>query len=239
MRRRTIIGVVISLTFAAVFVRLGIWQLQRLAQRRAYNAQLEHRLSEPPLSLAALPADTERAKYRRVHVSGTYDYDHEIVLTGRSRDGSPGVYLLTPLKPDGGGRAVLVDRGWVYSPDAFTVDAGRWREPEHAVIEGYVGPFAPRQAREPRSPSHPNAWRSLDGSRLPAAFPYPIAPYYVVALPAGDRPLPGAPVRQGIPAMGEGPHKSYAIQWFSFAAIALAGVAFLVHQEREARAPRG
>lgn len=239
MNRRTIIAVIVSLGAAALFVRLGVWQLQRLAQRRAYNAQLEHRLSEPPLSLAALPADTERTKYRRVRVSGTYDYDHEIVLTARSRLGSPGVYLLTPLKPDSGGPAVLVDRGWVYSPDAFTVDAGRWREPEHAVVEGYIGPLAPRQPRNPRSPTHPNAWRALDGTRLPATFPYPIEPFYIVELPAsGDRSPPGSPVRQGIPSMDEGPHKSYAIQWFAFAAIALAGVALLLRQGESEQAQR-
>lgn len=229
------LAIVFAVVAAAIFARLGVWQLHRLAQRRAYNTELEQRLAAPPLPLIHLPADTELAKYRRVRVTGTYDYEHEIVLTGRSRQGSPGVYLFTPMKPDSGGPAVLVNRGWVYSPDAFTVDAGRYREPEHATVEGYVAPMQAPARRDPRSPTHPNAWRVLDGTRLPRAFPYPIEPLYLVALASRSPAPPGAPVRMGLPSMDEGPHKSYAIQWFSFAVIAIAGVGILLRHERRER----
>lgn len=228
---RTAFGVVLALGGAALFIRLGFWQLHRLAERRAYNAQLARRLSDAPVPLDSLPADSALAKYRRVEVTGTFDYDHEIVLTGRSRDGSPGVYLITPLRPDSGGPAVLVNRGWVYSPDAFDVpEPSRWREPEHTTVNGYIDPLQPRPLRDPRSPTHPRSWRALDATRLPAAFPYPIRPYYIADL--GNAKAPGAPVRMTFPTMDEGPHMSYAIQWFSFAAIAIVGMVILLRQER-------
>ncbi len=74
MSRRTIIAAVIALAVAVLFARFGVWQLHRLAERRSLNAELASRLADPPSSLAQLPADTALAKYRRVTLTGTFDY---------------------------------------------------------------------------------------------------------------------------------------------------------------------
>jgi surfeit locus 1 family protein len=59
-------------------------------------------------------------------------------------------------------------------------------------------------------------------------LPYPVLPFYLVALGDSVRSTAGAPiVRIGEPALDEGPHMSYAIQWFSFALIALAGAGYV------------
>jgi surfeit locus 1 family protein len=237
MARRTLVAAVVALGAALLFARLGVWQLHRLAERRAFNAQLERRLREAPVSLADLPRDTSLAKYRRVRVTGTFDYEHQIILTGRSRRGAPGVYLITPLVPDAGGRAVLVNRGWVYSPDAATVNLADWHEPEHTTVEGYVQVIPAHVSFDPRSATNPMAWRELDRSRLAVALPYPVEPVAIVALGLGEQP-PGAPTRLELPAMDEGPHKSYAIQWFTFAAIALYGVGYLIWYDRHGRPSR-
>lgn len=238
MSTRTLIAAAIALGMAALFARLGVWQLDRLAERRALNAELASRLSDPPVSPAELPADTALVWYRRVRVTGTFDYDHQIILTGRSRRGAPGVYIVTPLRPDGGGSAVLVYRGWVYSPDASTVDLALWHEPEHATVEGYAGVIPRNLGRDPRSERNPMAWRELDGTRLASVLPYPVEPFYVVELAQGEPP-PGAPTRLELPSMDEGPHKSYAVQWFTFAAIALYGVGYLLYLERRAQGRGG
>jgi surfeit locus 1 family protein len=230
MSRSAIIAAVISLAMAALFARLGMWQVHRLHERRALNAELVSRMSLPPTTVADLPADTALAAYRLVKLSGRYDYDHQIILTARSRDGAPGVYIVTPLIPDSGGTAVLVNRGFVYSPDAATISIPTWYEPEHAIVEGYARPVPVRESSDPRSQSNPMAWRELDSARIAQSIPYPVARMYVVNLKPGDRSL-GAPARLSTPSLDEGPHKSYAIQWFSFAAIALYGIAYLVWLE--------
>ena len=122
MTRRNILAALLAVVVAAVCVRLGIWQLQRLGERRARNAAVSARLAAPPVSLNQLPGDPTAARYRRVRLTGTLDFDHEIVLIGRSRQGAPGVHIVTPLRLDGSDRAVLVNRGWVYAPDAATVE---------------------------------------------------------------------------------------------------------------------
>ncbi|HEX6815470.1 MAG TPA: SURF1 family protein [Gemmatimonadaceae bacterium] len=219
MNRRALVGCVVAVGVAALFARLGVWQL--------------HRLAAPPAPLDGIPSDTALAKYRRVRVHGTLDYDHQFVITGRSRDGAPGVFLITPLRPDSGGRAVLVNRGWVYSPDASSVNAALWLEPERTTVEGFIEPLPARTRGGSQSASNARAWRELDYARATAELPYPIEPYTIVELATGPRPA-GAPTRLALPEMDDGPHLSYAIQWFTFAAIALYGAVYLLWLEHRA-----
>jgi surfeit locus 1 family protein len=237
MKRRNVLAAVFAIVTALIFSRLGIWQLQRLSERRARNAALAEQLHTAALPLAQLPADSAGAHWRRAIVAGRYDFDHQIVLSGRTHDGSPGVQILTPLHPEGGGPAVLVNRGWIYSPDAASADLSKWDEPPHAAVSGYVEDFVHGGRGRARLPSHPNAFARLDAEELRSAFPFPIAPYYVVALDTlveyrAAHELPTTtPVRLALPAMDDGPHLSYAIQWFTFAVVALVGVGTLIAQD--------
>ncbi|HJR64609.1 MAG TPA: SURF1 family protein [Gemmatimonadaceae bacterium] len=224
---RSSIAFLIALIVAGLCIRLGLWQLDRLEQRRARNEVIAERMRAAPVLIGALPDDTSRLRYRRVLVSGTFDFEHQLVVTGRAREGSPGVYLLTPLRLEGG--AVLVNRGWVYSPDAASADLTRWREPEDVSLEGYVEPLGVLQGTAARSGSSDRV-RALDAGLIDSAIPYDVEPFYVVATSPSAAGAQG-PVRLTIPALDEGPHKSYAIQWFSFAAIALVGVPILVRHE--------
>ena len=234
MSRRTLPFVVLCLVAAAVCVRLGVWQLQRLGERRLRNEFVRARLNFPIVPLAALPADSAVVRFRRAEVRGRYDYAHEVVLTGRSRSGSPGVNIVTPLLGAAGGdTAVLVNRGWVYSPDAASVDLTRWREPDSATVRGFVDVFPAPRAGAARSASHANGYRWLDRDAIARGAGYPIAPLVVVA--RGDTVGMGAsriPARLEPPPLDEGPHWNYAIQWFAFAAVSLAGLAAFLRAER-------
>lgn len=221
----------VSMLMAALFARLGVWQLHRLGERRARNALVMARLATPPVALAALPRDSARAHFRRVHLAGALDFDHEVVLVNRIRDGSPGVHLVTPLRPDAptwGDTAVLVDRGWVYAPDGASVDRARWREPPRFDGTGYVQEFAAGRGSPAAVPTHPERLRWLDPDVVSRSAGYPIARYYVVVDVAAPQATPGIPVRVPVPTLDDGPHLSYAIQWFSFAVIAVVGALFAV-----------
>jgi len=221
-----ILFAVIALAFAALFVRLGFWQLERLGQRRERNRLLASRLAAAP----APWSDTTAIRYRRVSLSGIPDYDREIVLAGRSRGGSPGVDLVTPVRLQGTDTAVLVNRGWVYSPDATTVDQPRWREGDTLAVVGYVETF-----NEPGPgdlPAHQRIARRLSHQAAATRFPYPIAAVYVVALDAGKPPRADAPARMAIPVTDDGPHLGYAVQWFSFAVIAVVGAGIAIRTGR-------
>jgi surfeit locus 1 family protein len=153
-----------------------------------------------------MPLDS--ARERRIVARGVYDLAGERTWPGRSFDGTPGVALITPLRL-ADGSAVLVDRGWVPSPDAFHVDHAAYREPDTATIAG-IARIPPRGRGDVETTGY-----------LP----------FVIELQTPE-PARGLPRRWPPSSFGNGPHLSYAIQWFSFAAIALVGTAVLIRRGR-------
>jgi Uncharacterized conserved protein len=192
---------------ALVFIRLGAWQLGRLSERQTRNALIGAQLRARPEPFATLPRDTGSAHYRPASVTGRYDYEHEMVLSGRTRQGSPGVELLTPVRRLGTDTAVLVNRGWVYSPDASSAELHRWREGDSANVSGYVATYMP-DTGVTRSVTGPRIIRRVSLAEIRAKVPYPVAPYYLVVI--GGTDSAGHPGRRALPELDEGPHRSYA-----------------------------
>ena len=79
-------------------------------------------------------------------------------------------------------------------------------------------------------------WAALDLAALRQRLPYPIAPFYIRQLP--DSNLPQFPRRLEPPALDDGPHLSYAIQWFSFSVMAVVFGIVIARQRREAKSPQ-
>jgi surfeit locus 1 family protein len=235
--RRHLLFLFVAVVAASVCARLGFWQLSRLSERRARNALVAARLALPTVSPAELPRDTGLARFRRVTLRGEYDYAHEIVLTNRAREGSPGVYIVTPLRIPGSDTAVLVTRGWVYSPDAATVDLARWREHSDSALTGFVVPFPSGRRGSPTLARRPGALRWLTQDEVSRRTGYPVAPYTVVLLGGSRGGGDSVPPRIAPPPLDEGPHLNYAFQWFSFGAIALVGAAIFLSSERRKRGP--
>lgn len=222
---------VVALVVAAACVRLGLWQLERLSERRAWNSLVLSGLSRPPVSLDSLRGDVPENRYRRTIVNGAYDADHELVLANRPRRGSPGVHILTPLRKTGNDTAVLVLRGWVYAPDATHAELDRWREDSARAHAGYVQEFDASSAEGPVV-LEGRILRRLSYDAAASTVPYPLERYLVV-LTDGTDSAAGLPPRLESPSLGEGNHMSYAFQWFGFAAIAVAGtLVFLRHSRR-------
>jgi len=230
MRRRDLPLVILGTVLALVFIRLGFWQLSRLAERRAFNRELAARASMPPVPLSALPRDIGAMHYRRVSVNGTYDYAHEILVTNRTRNGSPGVQIVTHLRRVGNDTAVLVTRGWVYAPDGMTIDRKRWQEADTLSGEAFVENFTSGSGKAALAGRN-RSYRWMDERTLAQAFPYPIAPYRLILISGGGAPLSNIPPRLEVPPLDEGPHQNYAIQWFSFAAISILGMILFVRRK--------
>ncbi len=223
--------IVVAVVLTLGFMRLGFWQVSRLRARQALNTELASRAVAPPVPISQLPTDTANAHYRRVSVQGAYDYANEIVLTLRSRDGSPGVNIVTPVKLPATDTALLVVRGWVYSPDGMTVDLTRWREDAPLNGSGFVETYPPAREGRNSSPTHANAYRWLDRRELEKRYHYPLKPYFVVLTSPQDSTAKNIVPRLTVPPMDEGPHGSYAIQWFSFAAISIIGTILFLRRK--------
>lgn len=244
MPRRLLVFLAIAVAAAAVCVRLGVWQLSRLAERRERNRAVAARFTAPPVPYRALPADTAGRHFRRVVVAGRADYAREFVLANRTRDGSPGVHIVTPVRVapaaggPGGDTLVLVNRGWIYSGDGTRVPLARWREGDSIAVTGYVEipsrrPGVARLSGASTGRDYP-AYRYLDPAVVAGDVGAPVTRDYVVAEPppGETEPPQDRPVRVPPPALDEGSHRSYAIQWFGFATVALVGGAAYARSQR-------
>lgn len=231
----------IVLALMALLARLGIWQLDRLAQRRAANAQLIAALESEPIELNNEIAEYERLApdtistdlaNRDVLVTGTYDFSGQRIVKLQSWDGRAGVHLLTPLLIEGSDTAILVNRGWI--PDAeyaagnaFNGDTGV------QTVEGYIAltETISRRTADAIVPVDPGSELfRVDLATLSEFTPYPLAPFYLRLTPE-DGAAAGLPIP--VPKevdLSEGPHLDYALQWFIFS-IGL-GIAYLIYVYR-------
>jgi surfeit locus 1 family protein len=207
---------------AIVCVRLGFWQLDRLEQRRARNAAADAQLALPPLSV--IDRDLLRidsSAYRHVTARGRFDFEHEIVLLARSRRGVPGVHVVTPLLVDDS-TAVLVERGWAPSPNGRDIDLGDYREPVDAAVEGVLLQPSANRRQKTVPPMWPLYVLTADPEPFATHYSYRLGPMLLRRTTASEQMPKGMRV-VALPDMTEGSHLSYALQWFTFATIALVG----------------
>jgi surfeit locus 1 family protein len=233
LRPRAIVRHVLVLTVATACVALGLWQLDRLETLRTSNARAEARLVAPTVDLAALadPAseqtvDPATLEFRRVEVTGTYRPDEEVLQRGQQhpRSGQAGFHVLTPFELVDGG-VVLVRRGWVPSelsdPPVAQASPPTGEVTVRGVLERPVG----QPGFGPQDPDEGELVRVFhaDTARLDRQVDGPLFPMVLRldAEAAAEGAPTDLPVPAGPPVLDERNHLSYALQWFSFAALAL------------------
>ena len=170
-------------------------------------------------------------------VRGRFDEARQILLIARSRDGYPGVHVVTPLLRDDGGAAVLVDRGFVPADDAATAIPPAEPDSAARAVTGLVEPIAPRAGDPlwhpaPAAPMMLWSTRWLVADSVAAALPYPVAPVLLREL-AGEG-VPAVPARSQARFANTSTHLGYAGQWFFFALVALVGPFILARARRRA-----
>lgn len=217
-----------------LFAVAGVWQLNRLDERRTKNELIRDRESEPVRSLDDVLADGD-AEHRRVRVTGTYDTSEEVVLIGRAGpNGIDGSHVLTPLLV-GKDEAVLVDRGWV--PPGMEDPPLRDAAPpdDDVTVTGILLSSEGRAALAPVT-KHEEIVDRIDVARIASGSEHAFISNGLYLLlqeqdpPPGDVPSPVEPRRPS-----EGPHLGYAVQWFLFIPTLLA--VYIVLLRQQARRP--
>jgi len=239
--RRWILTTLLAIAAIGVLIRLGVWQLDRLAQRREFNARVIAQQKAEPLTLDSwtLSTDLLGMEYRAVVVTGKYDPAQQVVLRNQAWQTLPGVHLLTPLVISGTNHAVLVDRGWIPQEDATPDKRGKYDEPGLVTVRGVLRrpqskpdlggvPDPPLAAGQTRL----DAWNIINLERISRQVPTPFLPAYIQQSPENARTAP--PYRAGPQLdLTEGPHFGYALQWFTFAAILAIGYPVYVQRHAE------
>jgi surfeit locus 1 family protein len=236
---RWILTTLLVIAAVIVMVRLGFWQLDRLAQRRAINAQHLRVMSLPPLDLNQAHSSNEllAAIYQNATVSGHYDESGQVLLRNQVWENLPGYHLLTPLVIDGGQQAVLVDRGWIGLDQTSAEQLAAYSQAGEVTVQGRLMPSQSESgfgiaANPPlaQGQTRLDAWNRINLERIDQQVSQPLLPVYLLAAP--EESLPGQPQRS-LPEvdLSEGPHLGYAIQWFIFAAILAIGYPFYVSKQ--------
>lgn len=222
---------VVVLAVVLVLANLGMWQLSRLEEARARTDAQQQRLEAAPVPvgelLAGVPlADTDRLaglEFRRVTATGTYRPGAEVLQRGRSHQGRAGFHVLTPLDLTDGG-TIVVRRGWVPFDNELRPPVADAAPPGGTVtVEGYLErsipqPTGPLTQRDPAEGALDIVFHA-DLARLGPQLGSDVLPM-LVHLEQQSPPTDGElPVPAPRPALDDGPHLSYAIQWFSFALI--------------------
>jgi cytochrome oxidase assembly protein ShyY1 len=223
LSRRWIGFALFVVLLASVCTRLGFWQIHRLEHRLAQNKVITKHFATDPVDLnSALPPGgkvDDRSEWTRVRAVGTYDVDHQVTVKFLTRDGAPGVDVLTPLVL-ASGDAVLVDRGWMQTRSATEQPTVPAPPSGTVTVTGWL-----RQ----NNPATGQAIRPA-GGQVRAISSIGLAKYVPYALNNGylnlrtESPRPSTPLAaEPKPELGQGPHFFYALQWWFFALLAIVG----------------
>ena len=224
-----------------VMIRLGFWQLDRLDQRRAFNARVEKQLTQSALEISKenFRADLYNMEYREAIVLGEYDHDRQVVLRNQDWQGRLGVHLLTPLIIQGSDQAIMVNRGWIPYEDFEAGKLSQFDESGLVEVNGVIRRSQTKPRIGGRADQIPaegepplQAWNWINVGGIAGQLPYELLPVYLQGSPEPSRNQ--MPYRTQLELdLNEGSHLGYAFQWFTFALILAIGYPIYVSREEK------
>jgi cytochrome oxidase assembly protein ShyY1 len=249
--RRGVAGFAIfTLVMLALFIGLGIWQLQRRTEKHALIAALTERLAGTP---GALPPPSQwgqltpaRDEFRRVRFAAAYEHvpDAMVYSSGSAIRGDisgPGTWAFLPARlPDG--ETVVIDAGFV--PNTM-----QQRSLQDGAVSGLVtgAPVMltgylrfPEQAGllTPAEDPAKRLWFTRDHLAMARILGWgEVAPFYIdleTPVPASGAPTPG-PLEVHL----KDDHMQYAITWFGLAGAVVIAFAVWWRAQRRAQVPGG
>jgi len=239
LRPKWIVGHLLCAFLVILFINLGFWQLRRLHERRAHNKLINDHVTEPVTTLDdALRGGVATAQFRRVRITGHWDTGTTVLVRSKSLDEQPGDDVLTTLVIDGKG--IVVNRGFAQlggGGETTMLSAVRPDDTGTVTVTGVLRASESRGLFGPKDPAtgHLDVVNRIDLPRLQQQTTQRLEPVYlqlVSSTPAERsfvRPIP-------LPATNDGPHLSYAIQWFIFATVGAAGWPLLLRKTARSEA---
>lgn len=208
---------VLTLAFCALTIAAGNWQRGRANEKEALQHRLDMWTREAPVPVPAKPVQGADFALRPVRAVGEYAPRYEILLDNRVYQGRAGYFVVTPLRLDDSDMHVLVLRGWtaggrtrdelphIPTPSGVQQVTGRGMIPSTRVLE--LAEVAPGRV-----------WQNLLLERYQRWSGLRLQPFVIEQTnEAGDGLVRDWPR----PDTGMEKHQIYAMQWYSFAAVAL------------------
>lgn len=246
-KRRMLTAALMLAILGTLFSSLGNWQLNRADERRQIAQSIEQGRQSEPIRLGP-DIDTSHLKpWQAADATGTWEPQWSVLLDNRNLDGKPGYWLATPLRLDQT-RAILVLRGWVARPiGQFNPFPAIQQSSDPVSISGEIAMRVPRlyeiadkqtlvfdravtaASSEPSSTINLNQLSQLQNisvDQMSNATGIQFLPVVLLQTnPTDGQDL----VRQWpTPSIDADTNMGYAMQWFSFAAIAFGAMGVLL-----------
>ncbi len=222
VRPRWILVHILVAVLVTTMVFLGFWQMNRLNQKREFNATVTQRTQVPTRDIQEALSETANVddlEWRIVSATGRYLIDQEVTIINRSLDATAGYSPLTPLVLNDGS-IVFVNRG--FAP--LNQDIPKLNDGEVTIV-GFLRKTQTRGALGAIDSTDPTTteFHRIDLELISQRLENESLPMYLQLIeqsPAltGDWPAPAL-----LPELDEGPHFSYAVQWWFFSLVALTG----------------
>lgn len=209
-----------------LLVGLGSWQLHRLQWKTALLAEIEARMTAPPIPLDSLDlsAGGDALAYRQVAGTGRYRDDARFPVVPRTYKGRPGAHLVTPFAV-AGGPVLLVNRGWIPDPHETPIAA-----PAGPVtVTGVLRPAREPNWFTPENRPAQGAWYWIDPVAMAAVAGVDPAPVHIALV--AQEPPQDLPIPVGVNLAIRNDHLGYALTWYALAAAALV-IGVLLHRQR-------
>ena len=226
------------LTMIVGMTAAGFWQLNRLDERRASNDEIRAASEAEPAPiediLARIDSGEDVLDHTAVIVEGRYGDGPGLLVANRTFDTQPGFWFVSPVEL-GDGRIVAVSRGWIprdvasgEGPQSVTTPVGPVTITGRAFATVGGGAVGDAVAGSPQV-------NRMDLDAVAEALDVDVVERWVQAAdPAwqrGDVPIPVPP-----PNLNDGPHLSYAFQWFFFTTGTIIAYALILrHRRRDAQ----
>ena len=228
--RATLVPTLALVVIVPTFVGLGLWQLNRAAEKQALQEMYDARSRDAVVKLGSQQIDPQALRFYRVAAQGEYEPQRQILIDNRVHNGVAGYHVVTPLHIKGSDARVLVNRGWI------PIGPSRARLPDietpggTQIIEGIaVVPLEKIFMLQTPAPLSgvrwETVWQHLDLKRFGDAVGYPVRPIVILLDPASQA---GGFTREWNRLdSGIAVHQAYAFQWFALAIAAL-GLYFIL-----------
>lgn len=207
-------------------INLAFWQLGRLDQRQTLNDRVAANSAAAIVGLDDLDlTELDAVAYRQVEVSGTYVASPQLQIVNLSQGGVSGTDPVNALQL-ADGSVILINRGFLAHGAALAPPPAGEVQIVGRLRAGHSGGADSTPDAEQPNLIHIRRINTMDIGEL---LQKPVAPMYlelVASLPADSPALEPIP----LPEASNGPHLSYAVQWFIFSAAVLVGWVFAVRK---------
>lgn len=203
-----------------LLLSLGLWQLNRAAEKRNFlQQQAQNQVAETSRLLVTTEDDAEVLRYKKLEVTGHYDVQHQFLVDNQISNGKVGYFVLTPFILANENKGVLVNRGWIAANPDRTKLPDVFMTSEPTVINGRANNFPSvgikiASAEIPTNTS-PAVVQVVDSEVIAKKLGYPLFSFQLEL----DKKLPNGFKREWHTStiMPPEQHTAYAVQWFALA----------------------